>query len=450
VDQIENVKSELDAQITDLVAAINGWAGIDDWSGLGAAATEPADYSSTPNKDSSAPGNMMSYHLQNNSGDITQNDPSAPPDPSQSAINTLMDALQQESSVLDAAFDQLNALASEYTSMDLEAILTKLMAILADSVLESAQVVMDAFLDVLASVSSTVIEILDTDIYIPVLSDILESFGVPSTSFLDLFCWVAAVPVTISYKLAEGTAPFADDSTTDFLTTASWAELEEAFLGSTTLSRGVGDTTISDTTKSAVFVSGHAGAGFFTLMSCFVSTFEAESEIGDNPFSIPSAIVGTLSAVSAGAATTLVPKDPIQNSAVSWVNTATSSTVVLCKMLFSGTAQDKFAASSGVMENLVAADGRATGSMVGSILTLPAFACTCWHFYELSQESASNTRSAAIINETANITSYISRISYAVAVNDPDPDSKQVPVAIMTVANVATAGLQTAEAFVGA
>jgi hypothetical protein len=102
------------------------------------------------------------------------------------------------------------------------------------------------------------------------------------------------------------------------------------------------------------------------------------------------------------------------------------------------------------MKSLKAADGRATGAIVNSILAIPALACTCWHFYELAQDSADSTRSAAIIDETANLTSYISRVSYTVAVNDPDPESKQIPIGIMALANVATGGLQTAEAIVGA
>ncbi|OPZ92535.1 MAG: hypothetical protein BWY74_01537 [Firmicutes bacterium ADurb.Bin419] len=119
-------------------------------------------------------------------------------------------------------------------------------------------------------------------------------------------------------------------------------------------------------------------------------------------------------------------------------------------MIFSGPAQKKFGASEGVLRFLKAGDGRATGAVINSILVIPALACTCWHFYELSQDKASSARSAAIIDETANLTSYISRISYAVAVNDKDPESKQIPIGIMVVANVATSGLQTAEAIVGA
>lgn len=470
-DGILVVKDFLDKQINDLVKIINGWAGIDDWSGLGEAADQPANASSTPGKGASAPGDMLSYHLKNNAGNITQKNPPSYLDPSDGPIGALMDALKKEGIVVDAVFEQLEQLASDYTNLDLGTILKRVVAIITDGVLESAEVVMDAMLTIVYELVKTILEILDTEIYIPVVSDILKEFGVPSLSFLDIFCWVTAVPVTIAYKIAEGKAPFMDNSTTNFLKTAtSWDAIEQAFTGSSnayvaaannfeaygeklsgvTASDSEGLINIPDSLKSSVFVMGHCFSGFFTLMSCFISTFEAEAETGENPFAIPSAVLGVLAAATNGIAAVLVPKDPIKNSIVSWVNTVTTCTVILCKLIFSGPAQKKFGASEGVLRFLKAGDGRATGAVINSILVIPALACTCWHFYELSQDKASSARSAAIIDETANLTSYISRISYAVAVNDKDPESKQIPIGIMVVANVATSGLQTAEAIVGA
>ncbi|GAA4271031.1 hypothetical protein U6A24_03955 [Aquimarina gracilis] len=451
-DQIEVVKEEINEQINKLVSTINGWAGIDDWNGLGAAASSPTNSSSTPNKNSSAPGNLLSFHTTNNAQNIVQKNSNGPLNPGTSLIDTLIEALKKESVVIDAVFDQLKTLSTEYDKLDLGTILKRIIAIIADGVLESAEVVIDAMLDIVYELINAVLDALDTDIYIPVVSDILKDFGIPSLSFLDLFCWVSAVPVTLAYKIAEGAAPFPDNNTTTFLKTAkTWKSIEEAFAkGQNLRSTNKDLITIPDSAKTAIFVSGHAASGFFTLMSCFISTFEAEAETGENPFSIPSAILGVLAAGTNGIAGVLVPKAPVKNTIVSWVSKATTASVILAKLIFSGPAQKKFGAASGTMKILKAADGRATGAIVNSILVIPALACTCWHFYELAQQPASSTRSAAIIDETANLTSYISRISYAVAVNDPDPETKQIPIAVMVVANVATSGLQTAEAIVGA
>ncbi|MEU6586518.1 hypothetical protein [Nocardia sp. NPDC046763] len=64
------------------------------------------------------------------------------------------------------------------------------------------------------------------------------------------------------------------------------------------------------------------------------------------------------------------------------------------------------------------------------------------------RKPAGGNRSIAIVDETSQITSYISRISYAFAVNDEDPDSRAVFVASVVGANVCTGGLQMAEMFI--
>lgn len=464
VDQIKVVKEKLDTEIQNLVKVINGWAGITDWKGLGSAGTSGTTNSSTPTHGLGSPSTMLSYHMENNAGNIVHKSPIPVPDAQDGPISTLLQALKNEGTILDVVFDQFSELASDYSSLDLESILNKVVAIIADGVLESAQNVIDALLDILNELASEAIKILDTPIYIPVVSDILEDFGVPELSFLDLFCYVAAVPVTLGYKIAKDEAPFPDNEETNFLKSAtSYQQVVDAFNGSAPLMaannavqstdalvKSVGKAlTMSDSTKSAVFVTGHAASGFFTLMSCFTDGFEAAEEPGTpDGFGIPSAIIGVLNASSVGITNYLVPKDPIENTVVSLVSKITTGSVILSKILFSGPAQDKFGASTGVMKNLKVGDGRATGAIVNSILIIPALACTIWHFVELAEKPAGKTRSDAIIDETSNITSYISRISYAVAVNNEDPRIKAVSISIMRGANVCTSGSQTAEAIV--
>src|SRR5262249_50241699 len=113
-------------------------------------------------------------------------------------------------------------------------------------------------------------------------------------------------------------------------------------------------------------------------------------------------------------------------------------------------AQSQFAASSGIMSSLAAGDGRATGAIVDAILVLPALGCSCYHFYELSNDPSGDERSNAIIEETANMISYVSRVSYAVAVNNTaDPDIQGPAIGVMAFSNVCYGGLQVAEAAIG-
>ncbi|MCX2585609.1 hypothetical protein [Pedobacter sp. MR22-3] len=474
VDQISVYQQGINTGIQNLVAAINGWADITDWSGLGTAGTSSVSASSSASLGQSSPGTLLSHHFQYNANNLTLTNPPAPPIPGQSYIDILIQAIQNEGTLLDATIDQLEKLASNYKSMSLVDILKQIIALLADTVLESVENILDALLDVIQQVSQTILNILDTPIYIPVVSDILSAFGVHSVSFIDLFCWITAVPVTIAYKIAEGAVPFLDNTETTYLiNTTDFSSLMSAFSGTATtppaasnpvnamettslatvdfaaVNTSTSPVSMSQDTKNAVFVMLHGGSGFFTFMSCFITSFEAASETGDNPFSTPSAILGVLSAGTNGIANFLVPQDAIQNSAVSWISNFTTGVTILSKIIFSGPAQRKFAASASTMKYLSVNDGRSTGAIINSVLIIPALFCTCWHFYELSQDTSGDVRSNAIIGETSNMTGYISRISYTVAVNDEDPDSKAIAIGIMAVASICTGGLQTAEAIIG-
>jgi hypothetical protein len=463
-DQIGNLsqlQADFDGAIANLESEINSLAGITDWSGLGTAATAGLNNSSTPTAGLDAPSTMLSYHLQNNAANVTQTHPPAPPNPGDDVVTALLNALKSEGTVLSGVYSQLAAIASQASSESLEQLLGKFLAVLADGVLSSAQVVVDALFAVLKAIAETAYAVLDTPVYVPVVSDILDAFGVSSISMLDLFCWIAAVPYTIGYKLAHGSAPFPDDANTSFLINAtSFATVQQACSGSQmpVKADAVAATAFADAAApapapsglaSAVFVAGHAASGFFTLMSCFLDSFEAAEETGDNPFGVPSAIVAILSGASDGVATVLAPQDPIQSTAANVINRITLAVRIIAKLIFSGPAQEKFGAASGVMSNLKVGDGRATGAVIDAILTVPALGCTIEHFVELAKDPAGDARSNAIIEETANITSYCSRVSYAVAVNAEDPDTKAVSIGLMDLFNVCYMGLETAEAAIG-
>ncbi|KAB8254139.1 hypothetical protein BDV32DRAFT_155499 [Aspergillus pseudonomiae] len=167
---------------------------------------------------------------------------------------------------------------------------------------------------------------------------------------------------------------------------------------------------------------GHATAGFIVLMGDFLNVFEAEALTGDNP-SITAAIASILAAAFQWDTDALVPKYPL---------------------IFCDPAQKKFATNSSWF---AVADCRATGAVVKSILVITALCISGWHFYELSQMPKGTERSASIVGEVSNLTSYVSPIFYAAAVNDVEETTRNVAIGVMAVSNVATAGLQTAEAF---
>ncbi|HLO01529.1 MAG TPA: hypothetical protein VK191_00240, partial [Symbiobacteriaceae bacterium] len=427
IGSLSQYQSDFDSLIANLESEINGWAGITDWSGLGTASSAGLTSSSTPTVGLSAPSTMLAHHFQNNASNLTQTSPPTPANPGADLITALLNALQSEGTVLSSAYTELANIASSASSLSLGQLLSKLVAVLADGVLSSAQVVVDTVFAILEAAAEAAYAVLDTPVWIPVVSDILAAFGVPSISMIDLFCWIAAVPYTIGYKMAHGVAPFPDDQNTTFLTGAtSFASVQQACTGSQRVAAAndvaatafvAAPTTTPSGLQSAVFVAGHALSGFFTFMSCFLDSFEAAEETGENDFAVPSAIVAILSGAADGAAVVLAPQDPITSTATNYINRITLAARIIAKLVFSGPVQNKLSAGSGVMSILKAEDGRATGAVVDAILTLPALGCTIEHFVELSKAESGKARSNAIIEETANVTSYCSRVSYAVAVN---------------------------------
>lgn len=455
VDQIEVFKQEIDQKIDDMEDAINNWAGMGDLSGLGSEGTATVDQTSKPASDNSAPGALLSYHYQHNARNTSMK--STPPIPSEpdNPVSTLISALENEWDILGDAFDDIYKLAANIGSMSAEDFFKKLTAIIADAVLDSVKNVIDALLDIIYDMAKTALKVLTTPIHIPVVSDILEVLGVPEFSFLDVICWVGAIPVTIAYKIVKGEEPFPDDKYTSALIGAkSFSELEALFpsgsnteLFAKTSSAGTtGIITLPETVATTVFITCHAVAGTSGLISALLDSCEAAEESGDNELVIPAAISAILGGGLQVGSNIFVPKNPINNTAVSWIYRVTSGIRVVCKIIFSGPGQ-KFLEGKSVLGNLNVQNARGVGSVVDAVLVIPALACSCWHFYELANEDATTSRTDAILDELSNVMAYITRVSYAVAVNT-EAEPKYIAIACVAVSDVGYGGLQYAESMV--
>lgn len=458
VEAIPEARMSFDAGIASLKESLAAWA-TTDYSALGDAASKPASSSaSNPSKGQTSGSQLLAHHFRNNAENLTiQGDLRALKevgDGAQEIIDVLLAALSKEGAVLSETYTQLKDLANKFFDMSIADVLKQLLLILGDAVLDSTQIVVDALMDILHSLAQSAIALLDTKIHIPVISDILNAIGVPDISFLDLFMWITAVGFTVVYKIAKGEAPFPDNNDTKRITSATtWSELSALFsqpskLAHTTTKHkddAINVTSIlSQSAQRAVFIGGHATAGFIILMGDFLNVFEAQALTGDNAFSITAAIAGILAAAFQGSTDFLVPRHPVANTAVRVISYATLTSTITAKLIFSGPGQKLFAAKC---DWFAVGDGRATGAIVNAVLVIPALCVSGWHFHELSQLPESNQRSAAIVGEVSNLTSYVSRIAYATAVNDYEESTRLVAIGVMAVSNVATAGLQTAEAF---
>jgi hypothetical protein len=122
---------------------------------------------------------------------------SSSPECAQGLVDELLAALENEGKVWAHGWVELTNLINDFQTLTLEQVLKKLFGILAEAVLGSVKTVMDALLKILANIARSLLELLDTKIHIPVIFDILNEIGVPDISFLDLFCWISALAVTV-------------------------------------------------------------------------------------------------------------------------------------------------------------------------------------------------------------------------------------------------------------
>jgi hypothetical protein len=479
VAQLGEIRKTFDVEMGKVVRSINDWSGIKDWKGLGAAADTTATASSTPAADQSAPGNLLSSHFESNAGNANVAVKQMLMSIDRTPIDTFLDTLGKQGIILSAVLDQIEKLATDFENLSLEEILKRIVGIIGSAAVETTQNVIGSFFEVMAQLIEMSLEILDAPVYIPVLSDILAYFGVPTLSILDLLCYIAAVPVTLGYKIVNGDAPFKDNEFTKSLTDAqSFAALKAAFqkpkkLALTSIPQDGSvpvvislhadqilytDAELLKATAAApalqaelneplMYTITHAASGMFLLIYSVVSLKEALSPPGKNEWTKWSVLTGTLSASLMGACGEFSPMLPIKREDIVWLNRVTTGVTLLSKLIFSGPGQSFFSLSNRV-GRILPKDSRSVGAVFNTLLMIPALVSSSYHLDELAKLPASRQKSAAIIDETSNITSYLSRLCYSIAVN-----SKGLPqvvaAGVMTVANIGTAGLQIAAAKVG-
>ncbi|QPC59453.1 hypothetical protein HYE67_001684 [Fusarium culmorum] len=452
---IERAKDSFDDCMDGAREAVAEWAGIKDWSTLGDSAGKPPSGNITdPTKYQNSGSQMMAGHFRNQADRITIKSDVPEPNMVQDLVDDMIQAMESQGMVFTQTFNQLQALASDFLDLSLADILKRLTSILVEAVLGTTQVVVDAMLDVLYTLASTVVDVLDTKIHIPIISDILNAIGFSDISFLDLFTWIGATGITIMVKIAHGKTPFPDNATTRALIDAQdWASfsavlnqgLSASKADSSTDLKEKSDVEISQEVGQIIYTAGHALSGFVAFTGNFLFFAEAMDVSPINVFGMPSAIMGVIGALAAAGADFLVAKMPIENKAVSTMRTITSVTTVMSKLIFSGPGQKYLA--RGHLSFMKADDNREMGAVFNTALVFPALFCSCYHFYELSKKPESTERSLAIIGETSSMVQYVGRVSYCVALFDPDLTTRVIPAGVMAGCNVVMFGLETAGAF---
>ncbi len=439
VNQLETWKQDFDGEMTKVINSIDQWAGSSDWtSKIGANGASGFNQTSKPAHGQTAPGGLLSHHVHHNISNSAYND-NTKQNPSE--ITALINKIDNNQTIIGKNRHQFANAFNGIESMSLEDALKKIIGFVADEVLTGVKDIVDELFDILIDIAEGAVDLLETPIYIPIVSDILKDLGIGSFSFLDIVCWVAALPSTIIYKAAKGSAPFPDNSATHCLINVSdYTALSQKFnqpgakpktaqagAASTTESLAVapnsseaisnvgsgsdggekriadGDEVLLDAlntpiVKEVLFDVGNVAIGCSFFFAGALSTVDAALPPG-NPVSRPASLFRICPAILNGVIGKLVPKDPIQNTTVSIV-------------------KDVLMGLRGL--NTICTRNRATKAKLDMVLVVGSLVCSGWHIYELCGEDDTKERTLAFMNEAANITSYVGRGCYDVAVNGGD------------------------------
>ncbi|MGI5320872.1 hypothetical protein [Actinomadura nitritigenes] len=259
IDGLAATKAEVGALTGELQGEIDSWADIPDFP-----QTQSSTLASSGAGQASAPGNLGVHHFQNGVG--ASSSALSPDGPAEGVLDDLINLMEAEYGTLSAAADAFKTdIIDQFSTLTVTQVIERFAAIVGDTVLQSAENVLDTVLDALGQLVTGVMDVLTADLDIPVLSWLYNDLTGDDLSFLDLVCLIAAIPVTIGYKLSSKTAPFsADDPFAQGLIAAqSWSQIQEQFLV-TPAPRGAAaapdDTPVLDQAKLNLFayVTGYA------------------------------------------------------------------------------------------------------------------------------------------------------------------------------------------------
>ncbi|RBR13209.1 hypothetical protein FVER53590_09895 [Fusarium verticillioides] len=456
IDLLPTGKTALNTGIASLETQVNAWAGDSSWmTQIGQAIKQPISANAAnPTTGQTSGSQMLATHYKNNASNLAIVGTPPADDSVQQLFDDLLTALDNEGKTLTAAYSEIVELSKRFTSQPFEDSLKQLVGIVADVMLLSFENVGDALLDCLITLSQNAMSLLNTNIHIPVISDILNALGVPPLSILDLFCWIPAVAFTMVYKIATGNAPFPNNSEVNSLKNAqSWSDIQ-ALLGVKSATPSIAQQSdflalaasessplpLSQEFRKDLYVFLHTMGAFQQGILTFVSLLEVELPSQDNPYSKPKTIITIIRAAFDLIAELAVPQDPIQDETLKIVSYAQVATKIVAPLVLGR--NKKSLAASGTSAVFPEQDGRARGAMVKVIIGYWGVLDTVLHLFELSNEAENSDQTGAILIETSSLLGQVSAVSYCEAVNDPE--AKEEAFLVMGIVGILQAGLQAA------
>lgn len=453
---LATAKTDFDGLMQTARTKVDDWAGLksDTWQAGVANSSQPMSFMRSVSDAAdilTAPAMFLYQHFIENVRGASGSIPGSTGSGSD-ALDRALAALNNQSDIVIDAVNRIKSTlidGSAFDSLSLDDVLQKLVAIVVDAFLNSTQNVIDALMDVLVLVAKDGIAALDTPIRIPVLSDILDDFGVSiNFSMFDIVMMVAAVPATLGYKLANGSAPFPAGGVGDkILAARSLADLIAALGGSVPQRALLAEASsgsnakISPADAKDIYVVGHVISGVGALVAALL-TPGMIIDTSNASYEMALTVAGVVGGMSAAMASIFDSPVPIQNGDMARLATAASVLTLVGKAAGWYIPRKLFGANPTPQQTATA---KKVSLGFNAVMAFVALTPTCYHFQELAGVPTGSPRSSAIVNETANILIDLNRITTFFVAVDEDSESKAALALVAGSLMALYGGLQFAE-----
>jgi hypothetical protein len=230
ITQGGNYKTAISTTFGSITAKINEWAGLENFPSRETFSERSASTAPLPDQHSPQ-SNYGSTHLKNGLASAQANSTHSPAinDKLKSLAAALQNALKEQDSILEDAYQQLMSLVNNFENLSLGDIIKGLLGILGSLLTKSVSNVIGAAIDVVLTIVEGMWNVFEAKLNIPVLTPLYFQITGADLSLLDVVCLVLAIPATITYKLIRNEAPFPDNHNTDILKNGSWDEMRALF-----------------------------------------------------------------------------------------------------------------------------------------------------------------------------------------------------------------------------
>ncbi|KAK3354081.1 hypothetical protein B0T25DRAFT_581707 [Lasiosphaeria hispida] len=237
---VDSATNAIIASLAEMENSVNAWADITDPGTTIGAMKQQGD--STPGSDNPQ-AHWGMYHLQNgaSSPSVLQSDPRSDghsggdDDALSRVIKDMEELVTNEIGDFETAFDQIKTqVFDNITSLSPLDVIKKILAIIADLVLKSAENVIAKTADFLKIAVNGLLDALDQPLDIPILSPLYHAATGNDMSILDVVCLVCAIPVNVIHAAVTGgkDGPLFPDTqhTRDLVAASSLAELSRLIM----------------------------------------------------------------------------------------------------------------------------------------------------------------------------------------------------------------------------